>query len=400
MADEQQELAVVEAVASPPPPTAEEATAEKYARATADVRAEYLDASHQHPWIVGYSGGKDSTLVLQIVVEVLLSLPPSERKREVHVLSNDTLVESPILASYVDQMLERLRDSTEALRLPIRVVKTTPDPDQTFWVNLIGRGYPSPNRMFRWCTDRMKIRPTSGYILSRVAASGQAILLLGVRRAESAVRAASVDRYTPKDGGRLNPHNDLKGAMVFRPIVDFTTDEVWQILLQRRPPWGGSHRELVTLYRNAQGGECPLVLDANEAPSCGSSSSRFGCWTCTVVEKDKSLEGFVDMGHDHLEPLLYFRDWLVAIRNDRSRRMTERRNGQVTLMKDGSHVPGPFTLEARREILDRLLATQAEVGLPLISADEVERIRRLWAEDATTDATRVASAIKSAREDR
>ncbi|MBP8808963.1 MAG: DNA phosphorothioation system sulfurtransferase DndC [Kofleriaceae bacterium] len=348
---------------------------------------------------MGYSGGKDSTLVLQLVFEVLLDLDPSARRRPVHVLTNDTLVESPILASYIEAMIEKLRVAANDLALPMTVVKTTPDPEQTFWVNLIGRGYPSPNRMFRWCTDRMKIRPTSDYITSTVAANGQAILLLGVRRAESAVRAASVDRYAPKDGSRLNPHNDLKGCLVFRPIVDLETDEVWQLLLQRPPPWGGSHRDLVTLYRNAQGGECPLVLDNDEAPSCGSNSSRFGCWTCTVVEKDKSMEGFIDNGFDHLEPLLYFRDWLAAIRNDRARRQRTRRNGLVTLMKDGTPVPGPFTLEARREILERLLAVQREVGLELITAKEQSTIRRLWSHDAAEEARRTLAAIRGAHKD-
>jgi DNA sulfur modification protein DndC len=372
-------------------------TAEKIRSALTGIREEYLDVEHTYPWIVGYSGGKDSTLVLHLVFEALLSLPPSDRKRPVHVLANDTLVESPILSVYVDKMLGKIRVAGEALRLPMTVVKTTPDLDHTFWVNLIGRGYPSPNRMFRWCTDRMKIRPTSSYILNQVSAGGHTILLLGVRRAESASRAASVDKYTAKGGSRLNPHNDLKGCLVFRPIVDFTTDEVWQTLQQRPPPWGGSHRELVTLYRNAQGGECPLVLDKDDAPSCGSSSSRFGCWTCTVVEKDRSMEGFIDAGFEHLEPLMYFRDWLAAIRNDRSRRMKERRNGLITLMNDGSPVPGPFTLETRREILEGLLKIQAEVQMPLISEPEIERINQIWAEDITADARRVLKAMRTAQ---
>lgn len=375
-------------------------TVRKLRRSLSEVREEYLDGSQRFPWIVGYSGGKDSTLVLQLVFEMLLALNPEERSRPIHVLTNDTLVESPILASYIDRMLEKLREAVARLSLPITVVKTTPDPRQTFWVNLVGRGYPSPNRMFRWCTDRMKIRPTSEYITSQVASNGNVILLLGVRRAESAVRAASVDRYTPKDGSRLNPHNDLKGCLVFRPIVDLETDEVWQVLLQRPPPWGGTHRDLVTLYRNAQGGECPLVLDNNQAPSCGSSSSRFGCWTCTVVEKDKSMEGFIENGFSHLEPLLFFRDWLAAIRNDRTRRQRTRRNGFITLMKDGSPVPGPFTTEARREILERLLEVQAEVGLPLISDAEVSVIKQLWGEDAAADARRALDAIRGAREKR
>lgn len=373
-------------------------TGARVEKALLDLREEYLDGSHAFPWIVGYSGGKDSTLLLQFVFEMLLALPPELRTRPVHVLTNDTLVESPVLASYIDRMLSTLQQACERLGLTqVTVVKTTPAADQTFWVNLIGRGYPSPNRMFRWCTDRMKIRPTSNYILSQVSASGQVVLLLGVRRSESAVRAASVDRYTPKDGSRLNPHNDLKGCLVFRPIVDFDTDEVWQLLMQRPPAWGGTNRDLWTLYRNAQGGECPMVLDKSEAPSCGSSSSRFGCWTCTVVEKDRSIEGFIEAGFDHLEPLMYFRDWLVAIRNDRSRRMRSRRNGLMTLMKDGTPVPGPFTLEARREILDRLLAVQAEVGGELISEAEIREIRRVWTEDMLSETQGALKALRDLR---
>jgi len=354
---------------------------ERLRTSTADIRAEYLDPSHTYPWIIGYSGGKDSTLVLQLVFETIMSLAPSDRTRQVHVLANDTLVESPILSSYVDAMLQRVRDAADAFRLPMKVVKTTPAIDQTFWVNLIGRGYPPPNRMFRWCTDRMKIRPTSEYIQSQVSALGQAILLLGVRRSESAVRAASVGRYDPTDGTRLNPHNTLKGCLVFRPIVELTTDEVWQALLQKPPTWGGTHRELVTLYKNAGGGECPLVLDKEDAPSCGTSSSRLGCWTCTVVEKDRSMGGFIEAGFSYLEPLMYFRDWLSAIRGDRSRRMKERRNGLVTLMADGSLVPGPFTMETRKVILDKLLAVQVEVGVPLISEAEIEQIHHIWTSD-------------------
>jgi DNA sulfur modification protein DndC len=391
--------AAAESLATTPPEKRNETLARLRA-SQSDLKEEYLDASHDHPWIVGYSGGKDSTLVLQLVFEMLMGLAPGDRQRPVHVLTNDTLVESPILSHYVDQMLDRLRHAAEGLHLPIVVVKTIPDPDQTFWVNLIGRGYPSPNRMFRWCTDRMKIQPTSSYILSQVASSGKVVLLLGVRRAESSMRAASVDKYTPKDGSRLNPHNDLKGALVFRPIVDFTTEEVWHLLMQRPPPWGGSHRDLITLYRNAQGGECPLVLDAGEAPSCGSSSSRFGCWTCTVVEKDRSMEGFIDAGFEHLEPLMFFRDWLVAIRNDRSRRQRERRNGFISLMKDGSPVPGPFTMAARKEILDRLLALQTEVDLPLISSDEIAAINAIWAQDTVRDARRVLGIVTSAQEEK
>jgi DNA sulfur modification protein DndC len=356
--------------------------------AQTDIREEYL-AAHNDPWIIGFSGGKDSTLVAQLVFEMLLDLAPSDRIRPVHVLCNDTLVESPVLMAYIDRMLDRLRLAAENLHLPITVVKTKPDPDQTFWVNLIGRGYPAPTRMFRWCTDRMKIAPTSNYIRTQISDNGEVILLLGVRRAESSNRAVTIDRHRNVAGTRLNPHDDMKGCMVFRPIMDMTTDDVWLLLLQRRPPWGGSHTDLVTLYRNAQVGECPLVIDKSTAPSCGTTSSRFGCWTCTVVEKDRSMEAMIDSGHEHLEPLMEFRDWLAKFRNERSKRMIERRDGRIALMGDGvTTVAGPFTQEARQEILSRLLDTQNEVNLPLISEDEIARIRAIWAEDTVQEARR------------
>lgn len=354
--------------------------ADKLEVARAELLEEYR-APHTYPWIIGFSGGKDSTLVAQLVFEMLLDLPPSERFRRVHIVANDTLVEAPLIAHHLDAVLERMKSVVPGLRLPVTVTKTAPKADQTFWVNLIGRGYPSPSRSFRWCTDRMKIQPTSAYIRSVVEENDQAILLLGVRRQESATRAMSVARYS--NGERLNAHNTLPGCLVFRPIVEFSTDEVWQLLLQRRPPWGGSHRQLVTLYRNAQGGECPLVLDKDDTPSCGTSSSRFGCWTCTVVVKDRSMEGFIETGSEHLAPLMDFRDKLAAYRADPAMRMARRRSGAVSHLADGSLIPGPFTFEARRTILEQLLEVQGQVGEPLITDGEIAEIKRIWAEDAT-----------------
>jgi DNA sulfur modification protein DndC len=345
----------------------------------ADLCDEYLQ-DHSFPWIVGFSGGKDSTLVAHLVFEMLLSLAPDDRRRPVHIVSNDTLVESPLVVAHIATVQAEMVAAARAWRLPISVVTTRPDPDATFWVNLIGRGYPSPNRSFRWCTDRMKIQPTSRYVRDQVAASGEVILLLGVRRDESATRAGSIARYD--NGGRLNDHNDLKGCMVFRPIVDLAIADVWEFLGTVSPPWGGSHRALIKLYRDAGGGECPVVTSQDDAPSCGSTSSRFGCWTCTVVEKDRSLTGFVDAGFAEFAPLIGFRDWLASIRNDSNRRLARRRDGRFLVTKDGVFVPGPFTFETRREILDRVLALQVETGQTLINEDEVARIRRIWADDA------------------
>jgi DNA sulfur modification protein DndC len=351
--------------------------------------AEEYAVSHQFPWIVGFSGGKDSTLVAHLVFEHLLSLPRSARRRPVHIVSNDTLVESPLVVAHIRSVQEEMRNAAAAFDLPVTVAMTAPDHNQTFWVNLIGRGYPSPNRTFRWCTDRMKIQPTSRYVREQMDAANEVILLLGVRRDESAARAGSVARYD--NGERLNRHNDLHGCWVFRPIVELSTDDVWEFLGSERPPWGGTHARLVKLYRDAGGGECPVVTAKSDVPSCGTSSSRFGCWTCTVVDKDRSLAGFVEAGFGEFTPLLDFRDWLVSIRNDPERRLARRRNGRVTIASNGVHVPGPFTLATRAEIFAKLLALQEQVGGQLIRPAEIERIHTLWAEDALVGVARSVS---------
>lgn len=346
------------------------------------IRSELLDEyrqDHDWPWIIGYSGGKDSTLVAHLVFEMLLSLPPSQRTRQVHIVANDTLVESPLVVQHIIESMEEIANAASAFSLPIVTKITRPAPNQSFWVNLIGRGYPSPNRSFRWCTDRMKILPTSRYIKSLAEEAGQVILLLGVRRSESATRAASVGRYD--NGERLNKHNDLTGCMVFRPIVELDTDDVWEFLALNEPPWGGSHLKLIGLYRDAGGGECPVVTSKDDAPSCGTTSSRFGCWTCTVVEKDRSLEGFVESGYAEFTPLLDFRDWLVSIRNEKDRRQARRRNGSITITDGGTFVPGPFTLQTRAEIFERLRALEQETGQSLITEEEVDLIHQLWSEE-------------------
>jgi len=345
------------------------------------VKDEYLSTAQSYPWIVGFSGGKDSTVVAHAVFEALQAVAPSQRTRPVHIVSNDTLVESPLVMAHLDDVSHHIQAAVDSLSLPITVARTRPELDKTFWVLLIGKGYPSPNQQMRWCTDRLKIQPTSTYIKNNVSKYGAAIVVLGVRRTESISRMRTVDKYENDRGSNLNPHSSITGAYVFRPIVNLTTDEVWEILGAFPAPWGGTHTKLFQLYRDAEGGECPVVLSKDEAPGCGTKNSRFGCWTCTVVEKDKSLQGFVDSGQHAYKPLIGFRDWLVSIRRDQTKRSAIRRNGRLTFDLSGKHIPGPFTVQARQEILARLLEVQAEFGSQLITDDELDLIHKYWAMD-------------------
>ena len=355
-------------------------TADPFEDIRQNIAEEYLSETQHYPWIVTFSGGKDSTLVAHLVFDMLLSLPPTLRTRQVFFVSNDTLVESPLVVKHMRGALAEILRAAEIFRLPVSGEITVPKLQDTFWTLLIGKGYPTPNRSMRWCTDRLKIQPTSGYILQKVNENGKAIIVLGVRKDESATRKASIESHQNLENSNLTPHGDLKNALVYRPIADLSTDDVWEFLATNDPPWGGTHNDLIKLYREAAGGECPIVLSQEEAPGCGTNSSRFGCWTCTVVNKDKSLQGFVDAGKTEFAPLIEYRNWLVDIRNKPEYRQAERRNGKLTF-KSGKHIPGPFTIKARQEMLAKLLDVQAAFGEELISQDEIDLIKQIWTED-------------------
>jgi DNA sulfur modification protein DndC len=344
-----------------------------------DLQRRYESDDHA-PWIVGFSGGKDSSLLLHLVVEMLLEVSPDQRTRPVYILTNDTGVESPVYQDHVDNCLEHITAGLAKLRIPVEVARTGPTTDTSFWVNLLGRGYPAPNRNFRWCTDRMKIRPTTRFLREQVQAHGRAVLLLGVRKAESTARANRLKKYEDAADDGLSPHNDIADCWILSPIADLTNEEVWMLLLQLRPPWGGTHRGLRKLYSEASGGECPFIVDDTAAASCGSGSARFGCWTCTVVEKDGSIDGLIDSGMDHLQPLSDFRERIKRISADPDMRRKTRRNGQPGL--------GPLTFAARKQLLRELLEIQGETEMSLITPQEVRLIEDQWSQDQSDDLLR------------
>ncbi len=334
-----------------------------------EIKEQYLEDST--PWVIGFSGGKDSTALLQLIFYALKEIPPNLLTKEVHVLSNDTLVENPNVVKFLDEQLTKIeligRNELFAHNPSLfNVCKSTPRLEDTFWLNLIGKGYPSPNRWFRWCTERMKINPTNDYILSTVNQHGQAIIVLGTRKAESSNRSASMQQYEIP-GVRLRQHK-LANAFVFAPIANMSNKEVWTYLINTENPWGADNQQLLDLYRSASDiMECPLVID-NTTASCG--NSRFGCWVCTVVDKDRSMGHMITNGEEWMQPLIEFRDWLYVIRDDETKRSKWRRNNQPGI--------GPFTMETRKEILERLLKVENKVGHQFISQQELMAIQYQW----------------------
>jgi DNA sulfur modification protein DndC len=342
-----------------------------------EIIDQYLYDEHpSRPWIIGFSGGKDSTMLLQIVWNALKRIEPILLTRQIYVVCNDTLVENPRIVKFINKTLKRIQKEANLNQFPIIVHQTMPNLENTFWVKLIGLGYPAPNKFYRWCTERLKIDPTTRFIKETTSMNEEAIILLGTRSDESSNRAASIKKHEVK-GQRLRKHL-LPNVFVYAPIKDVTTNEVWQYLNQVPPPWGGTHKELVTLYRNANAGDCPLVID-DTTPSCG--NSRFGCWTCTVVNKDKSMEGLIDNGEEWMQPLADIRNFLIETRdNPEKYRQRERRDGSVH-----ERFWGPYTFETRVEILKRILKAQklieASEGIELITHQEMVLIQYYWFRD-------------------
>lgn len=341
------------------------------------------------PWVIGYSGGKDSTAVLQLVWLSLQRLEPALRTKPVHVISTDTLVENPVVAAWVTHSLDVLQSAADRQGLPLTAHRLTPAVADTFWVNLIGRGYPAPRPKFRWCTERLKIKPSNAFIRDMVRSHGEAILVLGTRKAESSVRSARMTALeTRRVRDLLSPNESLPNCLVYSPVENWTNDDVWTFLMQVKNPWGYSNKELLTMYQGASAdGECPLVVDSS-TPSCG--DSRFGCWTCTLVEKDKSMAAMIqnDDEKEWMLPLLELRNDL-DVADDRHLRDFRRMNGSVQLFHDKT-IPGPYTQAARSDWLRRLLEAQAWIRdngpdyvstLELISVAELEEIRRIWVVD-------------------
>ncbi len=319
-----------------------------------EIRRVYIETKAV-PWIIGYSGGKDSTTVLQLVIEVLIELKAENlANKVVHVISADTLVENPLVIGKTIKSLDNLKNFSKENNIPLNVELVYPKFNDTFHVNTIGKGYPSPLQSFRWCTDRIKIKPANDFILNRIDEDGEVILLLGTRLEESSSRKRSMEKHNI-EGSSLSMHSSIENAFTYAPIANLAVNDIWKFLLENENPWGDDNRELYQLYSSSNAdGECPLVIDNNTKNQGSCGNSRFGCWTCTVVTEDKSLTGFIQNGEQWLSPFLDFRAYLLEIRDDVTKRNIFDRNGNLKLVdvvEKSGYIKIPRKLNREEEVI-------------------------------------------------
>lgn len=366
----------------------------KRVRAVVDeLKDQYMEAdTNCRPWIIGFSGGKDSTVLLMLTWIAIQELRDEgiELRRSVYVVCNDTMVENPVIEEYVTTVLFEIGKAAQEQHLPVQVVTTTPQLEDTFWSCVIGKGYPVPNNAFRFCTEKMKIKPTSKFITDQVVADGEAIVLVGTRLTESLQRERSIKRHEIK-GHRLSKHPLNPNTFTYAPIKELMLEEVWWVINTIPSPWGFDNEILYKIYQDASADdyECPTVVTDDSHRSCG--QSRFGCWICTVVKEDKSMSSLIQNGVSWMQPLLDFRNKLVENRNVSELRCSTRRNGQAAVDSTG-HNLGNYTMEYRIEMLKDLLKVQKKVqeehsSVRLITSQELIAIQVIWFRDGNFSTT-------------
>ena len=347
---------------------------------------------YNRPWIIGFSGGKDSTVLLTLTWLAMQRLKEQGAllKRNVYVVCNDTMVENPVIEEYVQNVLEKIRKAANEQELPVSVTMTLPELEDSFFFFFIGKGYPAPNNAFRYCTERMKIKPTTRFIIDQVAVDGEAIVLIGTRKGESQKRAMSIKRHTIK-GHRLSKHPLNPNTYTYAPIVELMLEEVWWVINAVPSPWGFDNKILFKIYADASADdyECPTVVTDKSHTSCG--QSRFGCWICTVVKEDSSMTSLIKNGVAWMKPLLDFRNRMQKNRNVSEFRCSTRRNGQLAVDESG-HNQGNYTMEYRIQLLRELLTVQKETqkyrgSIDLITVQELIAIQIIWYRDGNFKTT-------------
>ncbi len=317
-----------------------------------EIRKAYF--SNKKPWFIAFSGGKDSTLVLLQMVDFLKR---EKSSKKVVVVYCDTGVEIPIMREYTLNTLKKLQKISVEKHLNIDVIVAKPDINDSFFVNVIGKGYVPPSFMFRWCTDRLRTRP-----LQKATGNCENVIVLGTRLNESSERnrvlkSNQISEYMFKQ-------RNYAKTTIFSPIIDYKVDEVWKAIAVLNCDNIVDLEYLKFLYKGFVG------ADTIEEDAPG---GRYGCWVCTVVRKDKAGENLIKKGFSEIEALMNYRELLLCYRNDPEKRLPNRKN-----KVEGK---GPFKLSVRKELLERLLETQKSTRYELITSEEIDAIYELWKQE-------------------
>jgi len=296
--------------------------------------------------IVSFSGGKDSSVVLQSVLAAIAGT-----SKKLFIMTADTLMEIPYFQEYLNRTKSAIKTYIQAAKINAELITVYPDPRHTFWVSILGMGYPAAHMGFRWCTKKLKIAPISNFI-EIITFQKEYTCFIGVRRAESALRA------------RIYQRKDFK-PNYYAPILNWTAYDVWGFLMTEPCPWG-DHSELIKVYKYSSD-EC--VYGEKQGVCVG--NARYGCWACPLQKSSQlDLIGFHTGEVKRYQALKDFKNILVNTANNTAYRSRIRRNG-----KEG---PGPFLVSIRQKLYAKLKRLEIETGWHLITKEEENLIFNHW----------------------
>jgi DNA sulfur modification protein DndC len=356
---------------------------------------------HDH-WAIAWSGGKDSTATLTLIVH-LIEAGRIPAPKSLRVFYADTRQELPPLYLAAQKIMEQLAArgvACEIVRAPL---------DKRFLVYILGRGVPPPNNnTLRWCTRQIKIDPMAAALEARLSGvEGQILMITGVREGESAMRDGRIRMSCGTNGAEcgqgwyqkvLPDAAGVRGRIAtLAPILHWRVCNVWDWLRIYAPmaEYGGW----------ASAG----VADAYGGDEAEEINARTGCAGCPLAAKDLALDTIIASPRwAYLAPLKGLRPLYRELREPRHRLkktglMRDERGELVAAEGKNKQRMGPLTFASRRLGLARVLAIQSEINataatldrptIDLLNSEEEARIRELidlgtwpngWAGDEPT----------------
>jgi len=349
----------------------------------------FMDAGR--PAIVLFSGGKDSSVLLNLALTAAVEQVRRGHRPLVVIAHSDVGVENPEIQRLVaGEIAKASRFAREhGVTAVVRVAK--PAFWDSFPVRVIGgRALPTFPDSRRDCQTDLKRLPNErelALIERELLAKGwqKPVLMTGVRRDESVVRGAAVKGRGEK---AVTLWTDKECRLRLSPLLEWAVDDVWQYLGLANAgviPSYSRFEETMQTYQAAGGSSCVVVADAEMQKHSKPCSSRFGCWVCTAVREDKSLRQMIETDRDrygYLAPLAALRDFIAYTQYDWSRRQYVGRSIVEGFIEVGADTYSPSMLA---DLLRYALSAQKLSGVPSISAAQLIAIDARWSQYAIAE---------------
>lgn len=353
---------------------------------------EYYYLKDERPLCVAYSGGKDSTALVFLVLEILLELKNKNLLyKKTHIINSNTLAELPPLLEHLELSLNKIREFSNIYNLDIEVHEVTPLDKHTLNVQLLGVGMPPPSLKFRWCTTKLKVSPIENQ-LKKLFSNGKFISIVGSKRDESNDRKKRIIKQS-KINSHLKINDRFPNADNLYPLEFWNTKNIWEYIFTQNKNiinidflW-----ELYSDASNKDAKECSFVGAGGkhiDEGKIGCGQSRFGCWQCYVVrDNDKSLDGLLKSGYKNIELYKEYREFywnktqtgwentrdIYSHRTQFQEFFDEKYKDRIGMTKAKG-----IKLSLRKIFFKKLLELNSKLSHNIITTKEIDLIQERW----------------------